>query len=74
LIPRCVAVLEFVVRMLTRHSSTTASPQSPLLRMRATNKIPQIELVLTKHAQRAVLVPIQKEEPVGVERLRELTK
>jgi len=44
------------------------------LRRRAENEIPQIELVLKKHSKRTALVPIQNEEPVGVERLLALSE
>ena len=59
---------------IINNSFAATATQSPLLRMRAANEIPQIELVLTKHTQRAALVPIQYAEPVGVERLLNLTK
>lgn len=45
---------------------------SPLLRQRAEREQPQINAVCTQHAKRCALVPLQAEEPVGVERLRQL--
>ena len=42
---------------------------SPLLRQRAANELKEIEAVATVHAQRYAVVPLLKEEPIGVERL-----
>lgn len=46
---------------------------SPLLRQRAERERPQIDAVCTHHARRCALVPLQAEEPVGVERLLQLS-
>jgi arsenite-transporting ATPase len=51
-----------------------AKPISPLLRLRAANELPQIELVANRYAQRWAVVPLQAQEPVGVERLRGLAR
>ncbi len=59
---------------IINNSFAATTTQSPLLRLRAGNEITQIDLVLEKHSKRAALVPIQNEEPVGVERLLVLTK
>jgi len=59
---------------IINNSFAATTTESPLLRMRAKNEIPQIELVLEKHSQRAALVPIQNEEPVGVDRLLGLSE
>lgn len=47
---------------------------SPLLRQRAANELKEIETVATVHAQRYAVVPLLKEEPIGVERLLELSQ
>jgi arsenite-transporting ATPase len=54
-------------------STAAAGAQSPLLRQRATNELREIDAVASRHAQRYAVVPLLKEEPVGVERLRMLT-
>ncbi|MGG2378871.1 arsenical pump-driving ATPase, partial [Salmonella enterica] len=46
---------------------------SPLLRQRAERERSQIDTVCTHHARRCALVPLQAEEPVGVERLLQLS-
>lgn len=46
---------------------------SPLLQQRARRERPQIDAVCTHHARRCALVPLQAEEPVGVERLLKLS-
>lgn len=46
---------------------------SPLLRQRAERERSQIDAVCTHHARRCALVPLQAEEPVGVERLLQLS-
>ena len=55
------------------NSIAAATVQSTLLRQRADNELPEIEAVATIHAQRYAVVPLLKEEPVGVERLLELS-
>jgi arsenite-transporting ATPase len=55
------------------NSLAAAGPHSPLLRQRARNEQGEIEAVATRHASRYALVPLLKEEPIGVERLLELT-
>ena len=46
--------------------------RSPLLAARARHEWPQIETVREHHARRIAIVPMQAEEPVGVERLQAL--
>lgn len=46
-------------------------PSSPLLRRRALNELAQIKEVETIHAKRWAVIPLQAEEPVGVDRLRQ---
>lgn len=53
-------------------SVAAASSKSPLLRQRAANELREINAVATLHAQRYAVVPLLKEEPVGVERLLEM--
>jgi len=47
---------------------------SPLLKARAHNELREIEAVATRHASRYALVPILKDEPIGVQRLQFLSK
>lgn len=54
-------------------STAAAGAQSPLLRQRAVNELREIDAVASRHARRYAVVPLLKEEPVGVERLRMLT-
>jgi arsenite/tail-anchored protein-transporting ATPase len=57
---------------IINNSVAAAQPQSPLLRQRARNELREIDAVATHHARRYAIVPLLKEEPVGVERLLEL--
>jgi arsenite/tail-anchored protein-transporting ATPase len=50
-------------------SVAAAAAQSPLLRQRAANELREINAVANLHTQRYAVVPLLKEEPVGVERL-----
>jgi arsenite-transporting ATPase len=58
---------------IINNSVAAARPNSPLLRRRAHNELPQIKAVVTRHASRHALVPLLKDEPVGVERLLQLS-
>ena len=58
---------------IINNSLAAAAPHSPLLRQRARNELKEIEAVATRHASRYALVSLLKDEPVGVERLLELT-
>ena len=49
-----------------------AAVTSPLLKQRAHNELPEINAVITRHASRYALVPLLKDEPVGVDRLLQL--
>lgn len=49
-------------------------PKSSLLRHRALNELRQIDAVATTHATRYAVVPLQQQEPVGVDRLLELSR
>ncbi|MGZ5580460.1 MAG: ArsA-related P-loop ATPase, partial [Methylobacter sp.] len=57
---------------IINNSIAAASAQSPLLRQRAANEIREIQAVAGQHAQRYAVVPLLKQEPVGVDRLLEL--
>jgi len=55
------------------NNSVAATPVlSPLLRSRAANEIREIANVAEQHAQRYAVVPMLKEEPIGVQRLQAL--
>ena len=54
------------------NSVAAARPHSPLLRQRAKNELREMEAVATRHARRYAVVPLLKEEPVGVPRLLQL--
>ena len=54
------------------NSVAATTVHSPLLRRRARNERKEIEAVARQHAQRYAVVPLLREEPVGVERLRQL--
>ena len=57
---------------IINNSVAAARPRSPLLRQRARNELGEVEKVATVHARRYAVVPLLKEEPVGVPRLLEL--
>jgi arsenite-transporting ATPase len=57
---------------IINNSVAAARPHSPLLRQRARNEIREIDAVAATHARRYAIVPLLKEEPVGVSRLQEL--
>jgi arsenite/tail-anchored protein-transporting ATPase len=54
------------------NSVAAAKPHSPLLRRRARNELPEMEAVASRHATRYAVVPLLRDEPVGVDRLLEL--
>ncbi len=55
------------------NSVAAAHPVSPLLRQRAHNELKEIEAVAKQHARRYAVVPLLREEPVGVAHLLELS-
>ncbi len=57
---------------VVNNSVAATSPHSALLRQRAHNELREIDAVATQYAQRYAVVPLLKDEPVGVERLLEL--
>lgn len=54
------------------NSVAAAGPKSALLRRRARNELAEIENVAANHARRYALVPLLRDEPVGVDRLHAL--
>ena len=57
------------------NNSIAATPvESPLLRQRAKNELREIDAVAHQYAHRYAVVPLLREEPVGVERLLELAR
>lgn len=59
---------------IVNNSIAATTVQSPLLCRRARNELADIEAVSTLHAKRYVVVPLLKEEPVGLQRLLTLAK
>jgi arsenite-transporting ATPase len=59
---------------LINNSLSAATTSSPLLKQRAACELAQIEAVRTRYATRVALVPMQAEEPIGIERLRNLVE
>jgi len=59
---------------LINNSLSAAPTSSPLLKQRAAFELAQIEVVRTRYATRVVLVPMQAEEPIGLERLLDLVE
>jgi len=57
---------------IINNSVAAAHPRSPLLRERAAHELREIDAVATKHTGRYAVVPLLREEPVGVDRLLEL--
>jgi arsenite-transporting ATPase len=56
------------------NSVAAANPRAPLLRQRAHTELREIDAVASLHAKRFAVVPLLKDEPVGVERLRDLAE
>jgi arsenite-transporting ATPase len=59
---------------LINNSLSAAPTSSPLLKQRAAFELAQIEAVRTRYATRVALVPMQAEEPIGIERLLNLVE
>jgi len=59
---------------IINNSVAAAHPLSPLLRQRAHNELREIEAVAKHHAHRYAVVPLLREEPVGVDHLLELSR
>jgi arsenite-transporting ATPase len=57
---------------IVNNSVAAAQPHSPLLRQRARNELREIEAVAIQYARRYAVVPLLKDEPIGVDRLMKL--
>lgn len=57
---------------IINNSMAAAQTNVPLLRQRAANEVSEIETVARNHARRYALVPLLREEPVGLDRLAQL--
>jgi arsenite-transporting ATPase len=57
---------------IINNSVAAAKPTSPLLIERAKNELAEIDAVAKRYAKRYAVVPLLKEEPVGMDRLRAL--
>jgi len=56
------------------NSVAATNPRAPLPRQRALNEPREIDAVALLHARRYAVIPLLKDEPVGVEQLRCLTQ
>jgi arsenite-transporting ATPase len=56
------------------NSVAAAQTSSALLQQRAHNELREIEAVANRYSQRYAVVPLLKDEPIGVELLLQLTK
>ena len=54
---------------IVNNSLAFAYPRCALLQQRAHSELAQIDAVATRHARRWAIVPLQSQEPVGIERL-----
>lgn len=59
---------------VVNNSVAASNPHSPLLRKRAQNELHEIDLVANTHAKRYAVLPLLKDEPIGVEKLLELSR
>ena len=59
---------------IINNSVAATTVHSPLLCQRASNELAEIEAVSTIHAKRYAVVPLLQEEPVGIEKLLELSQ
>jgi arsenite/tail-anchored protein-transporting ATPase len=57
---------------IINNSVAAAKPRSPLLRQRARNELREVEAVASRYARRYAVVPLLRDEPIGVHRLLEL--
>jgi len=67
-----IAPWAWIINNSVAAASLSAPITAPLLRQRAHNERAEIASVASRHAQRYALVPLLKEEPIGVERLMQL--
>ena len=56
------------------NSVAATNPHSPLLRKRAQNELCEIDLVAKTHATRYAVLPLLKDEPIGIEKLLKLSR
>ena len=59
---------------IINNSLAATAPRSPLLLQRAHNERVQINEVATRHASRYAVVPLLPDEPVGLQRLADLSR
>lgn len=59
---------------IINNSVAAAHPLSPLLRKRAHNELREIEAVAKQHSHRYAVVPLLREEPIGIAPLLELSR
>lgn len=57
---------------IVNNSVAAAQPSSPFLQQRAFNELREIDAIAAQYARRYAVVPLLREEPVGVEHLLEL--
>ncbi|OCG70855.1 arsenical pump-driving ATPase [Gilliamella sp. Occ3-1] len=57
---------------IINNSVAASETSSQLLQLRAQSEIPQIQKVLTEYAKRTAIVPLQAEEPIGIDALTKL--
>jgi arsenite-transporting ATPase len=57
---------------IVNNSVAATHPSAPLLLQRAQNELSEIQEIASRHSNRFAVVPMLKDEPVGVTRLREL--
>lgn len=57
---------------IVNNSIAATQPKSLLLRQRAYNELREMDAVATHHAKRFAVVPLLQQEPIGVDRLRDL--
>ena len=56
------------------NSVAASNPSSSLLKTRAKNELREIDLVANTHASRYAVLPLLKDEPIGIEKLLELSR
>ena len=59
---------------IINNSLALAGPAAPLLCQRAAGELLQIEAVASRYARRWAAVPLQAEEPIGIEQLQRLAR
>lgn len=68
-----IAPWAWVINNSVAATSRTLPVSSPLLQQRAHNELREIDAVATRHAKRYALVPLLRDEPIGVTRLLQLS-